>query len=315
MWASNLLMILLAIIADYFIGDPRSFPHYTRIIGNLSSFFEHWFWLRSRWALMTGAIHYGIIVTIALSATWLLMHLGNIIIPFWGSRLIGFFIIFQSIAYGDLMLHLRHIIGPLEVSDLTEARNKLSMIVGRDTESLDETEIARAAIESLAESINDGVLGTLSWTLLLGPAGAILHRVTNTLDSMVGHRDQRYRYYGCISARMDDMMAWFSARWIALLIKCMYPRISIRAIFEDGRRHESVNAGFSESAYSHVLGVRLGGTNRYQGEVIEGIIMNPNGKLPTLGDLKSSVRLTQKIYILTVIFWTGLWALINGLIR
>lgn len=161
---------------------------------------------------------------------------------------------------------------------LDAARERLPHLVGRDPSGLDEGEIARAVVESVAENTTDAVVAPALWTVAAGAPGAFLHRAGDTLDSMVGYHDDRYARFGTAAARLDDALAWVPARATAGLVALVRPRQARavwRAVREDAPAHPSPNAGVAEAAFAAALGVRLGGTNRY-GDVVE--------ERPTLGD-------------------------------
>src|SRR5690606_23743679 len=149
----------------------------------------------------------------------------------------------------------------------------VSQIVGRDPESLDESGVARAAVESLAESASDGVIAPLFWLVLGGLPGIALYKAVNTADSMVGHRNERYRDFGWASARFDDLVNWIPARLTALLfagaafwVKGADPERSWTTALRDAGKHASPNAGWPEAAMAGALGFALGGPRSYDGE-------------------------------------------------
>jgi adenosylcobinamide-phosphate synthase len=165
---------------------------------------------------------------------------------------------------------------------VAEARAAVRHIVGRDPEALDEAGVARAAIESLAESTSDGVVAPLFWLMLLGLPGLALYKAINTADSMVGHRTDRHIHFGWASARLDDVVNFVPARLSALLIAAAAfgtPGADARGALEtarrDAARHQSPNAGWPEAAMAGALGVSLGGPRRYGGALID---------LPAFGD-------------------------------
>jgi adenosylcobinamide-phosphate synthase len=161
----------------------------------------------------------------------------------------------------------------LDHGDLLLARRAVGEIVGRDTGTLDEAEIARAAVESTAESITDGITAPIFYGLLGGAPLAMAYRAANTLDSMLGHKDPRYLHLGWASAKLDDLVTWVPARLTAAMFPIAAALVgenawgAARMILRDGRKHPSPNAGIPEAAMAGALGVRLGGRNTYDGEV------------------------------------------------
>jgi adenosylcobinamide-phosphate synthase len=204
-------------------------------------------------------------------------------------------IIYQAIAAKDLHRHVEGVLRPLLRHDLVEARKRLSWLVGRDTQSLDESEIARAVIESVAESLTDGIIAPLFWSMMGGAPGALVYRAANTLDSMVGHRTDLYEKFGKASARADDFLNWLPARFCAVLF-CLYSRRNLLAtIRAEAGDHASPNAGWGESAMAHALGVRLGGENFYEGELVRGPVFNAAGRRPGNEDIQKSLNWMWRI--------------------
>lgn len=159
----------------------------------------------------------------------------------------------------------------LESGHLETARAELPALAGRDPTALEEPGICRAVVESLAENTGDAVVGPLLWGALAGPAGVAAYRAANTLDAMVGHRNDRYLHFGWAAARLDDAMSWPGARLGAALAVLAAPavggspRLAWRVLRRDGASHPSPNAGLLEAAFAGALGVRLGGPLRYGG--------------------------------------------------
>lgn len=280
MWKSNPQQLLSAIALDLALGDPRGFPHIARLAGKLSEFYENLLTARLPRTVLVGVLFWFLVVGTLLVA-YRLLHF----VP-----LLGTFVIYQSIAATDLVRHVDAIVVPLGVGDLVTARERLSWIVGRDTSELTEPEISRATIESVAESTNDGIVAPLFWATIAGPAGALIYRAANTLDSMVGHRTETYEKFGKASAVIDDVLNWIPARFSAAVFCFLSPRVKGQVIAREAAAHASPNAGWSEAAMARALGVRLGGDNTYAGEKVSGPLFNPDGREPAPMDVISSVR-------------------------
>jgi len=188
----------------------------------------------------------------------------------------------------------------LDEGDIAQARALAPALVGRDPRDLDRTELSRAAIESVAENTSDAVVAPLLWASLLGTPGAVAYRAVNTLDAMVGHKDERHLRFGWAAARLDDLANWPAARLTALLAVAAAPllggdvRAAWRGAFRDGRAHPSPNAGRAEGAFAGALGIRLGGLNRYR----HGPELRPalgQGRPPTAADIERAVRLARLV--------------------
>ena len=180
--------------------------------------------------------------------------------------------------------------------DIIEARARVGNLVGRDTESLTESEIARAAVESLVENTVDAVTATMFWASVAGPAGAAAHRCINTMDAMVGHRTERYENFGWASARLDDLANWLPSRLTAAAVMVVSPRRSaeiMRIVRRDANKHPSPNGGVVESAFAAALHVRLGGSNTY-GDKVEHRGVLGDGVSVNAGDIDRTARLAQR---------------------
>lgn len=190
--------------------------------------------------------------------TWLLATLGS-----WGW--IGVAILaWPALAQRSLFDHVRAVGERIDAGDLPGARIAVGAIVGRDTAALDQPGVARAAIESLAESLCDGVAAPLFWLLLLGLPGVWAYKAVNTADSLIGHREDRWRAFGWAAARSDDLANWIPARLSGALI-CLAGRKGWRVLRRDARSHASPNAGWPEAAMAGALGLRLAGPVAYDG--------------------------------------------------
>jgi adenosylcobinamide-phosphate synthase len=185
----------------------------------------------------------------------------------------------------------------LEQHDLAAARAQLPALVGREPSQLDEPEIARAVVESVAENTVDAVVAPALWTAVAGAPGVFAYRAVNTLDAMVGHRSLRYERFGWASARLDDLAGLIPARVTAGLVAAVRPRSAARvarAVREDAPAHPSPNAGIAEAAFAAALGLRLGGTNRY-GHRVEHRPALGDGRTPAPGDIRAAVRLSRDV--------------------
>ena len=169
-----------------------------------------------------------------------------------------------ALAQRSLFDHVRAVADTLDGGNLPGARGAVGMIVGRDTEALDEAGVARAAIESLAESFCDGVTAPLFWLLVFGLPGIWAYKAINTADSLIGHREERWRAFGWASARVDDLANLIPAR-LSGLILCLAGGGGWRILWRDAGKHASPNAGWPEAAMAGVLGLRLAGPIAYDG--------------------------------------------------
>ena len=302
---------------DQLVGDPEWFPHPVRIIGMLSTWGEAA--LRSPedsnvTQLLTGALlTISIVTTTFFSTREVIRWAGR------PSRVAGLAIEamlgWTCIAAHNLQEEASEVHAALAAYSIAGARQRLSRIVGRDTEALDATDINRALIETLAESTSDGVIAPIFYMALGGVPLAMTYKAINTLDSMIGHADERYWYFGKVAARLDDLANYLPARLTALLITgtawCLQGYDGSRAArtwMRDAHKHKSPNAGQPESAIAGALGVRLGGTNSYNGEVLHSEIMGSDFPPPDDLSVQRALRLTavtSLIGVLTCFIVTG----------
>lgn len=284
MWRLDPLQLGLAIGLDLALGDPPGWPHPTRAAGRLAALLERFLSRRLGRGVFAGLTFWlGVngAMLAAFSAVYAALRRMHPVAA-WAFEI---FIVYQTLAATDLQRHVRAVLLPLRAGNLPGARAKLAMIVGRDTGRLDQSEISRAAIESLAESSNDAFVAPLFWAVVAGAPGALWYRTVNTLDSIVGHRDERYERFGKISARADDALNWLPARFCAAVSESLRGFRSWEKIRREAPAHASPNAGWSEAAAAFALGVRLGGTNFYDGIPLPGPAFNPGGRAPTPDDL------------------------------
>jgi adenosylcobinamide-phosphate synthase len=188
--------------------------------------------------------------------------------PAWRRQAGVAFATYVAVAGRALAEAANEVATPLAAGDIDAARARLPSLVGREPDGLDEGEIVRAVVESVAENTVDAVVGAALWAAGGGAAAVLAYRAVNTLDAMVGHRSPRYARFGWAAARADDIAGWLPARLTALLVAAVRPGAAPRvwaAVRHQARAHPSPNAGVAEAAFAAALGVRLGGANTYAG--------------------------------------------------
>jgi adenosylcobinamide-phosphate synthase len=271
--------ILIAVLLDQLLGDPRRLPHPVQIIGAACSNFEK----ITRAMLPPFGAGLGSVILV-LAATglgvWGLLFTAKLIHP-WLATAMSIFLLYTTIAARDLTRHSREVYEALANDDLPEARKRVGMIVGRDTAELDQQGVAKAAVESVAESMVDGITAPLFFAVVGGPMGAMLYKAINTMDSMFGYKNERYEKFGTVAARLDDLVNFIPARITSMLIPAaalllrLDSKRSLYTLSRDRLNHSSPNSGHSEAAVAGALGVQLGGPSIYFGRKVE---------KPTIGD-------------------------------
>jgi adenosylcobinamide-phosphate synthase len=283
---------MLSYVLDLVAGDPEWFPHPVRLWGAMITWTESRY--RPRGTALVRETAAGALLTAGIvSAAWLSAKWRA---PMW-QVLLGW----TTLATRSLLDEARAVIGALESGDLDCARQRLSRIVGRDTAQLDETEIVRGVIETLAESACDGIVAPLFWLAAGGVPAAMAYKAVNTLDSMIGHPEAPYCYFGRVAARLDDAANLIPARATALTIVVAAKLLGrssdqgLRVWLRDGGKHASPNAGQTEAAMAGALGVRLGGGNTYGGQPRCAPVLNAEGRVPTRRDARAALAIVAAV--------------------
>lgn len=291
-----LTILLAAIVLDWWIGDPRSIPHPVIVIGKFIRFME----IRLRNG--KGDRAKGVLLTATVTLTsfasvWLICAAAHWIHP-WLGYAAHTWLIATTLAVKGLKDAAMLVFEPLRMGDLASARVSVGYIVGRDTDGLDESQVSRAAVETVAENTVDAFVSPIVYALLGAAPLAMLYRAANTLDSMVGYKDDRYRHFGWASARWDDVMNYVPARLTGLLlaIVCLFTRglsaaDAVKAMWKFARLHPSPNSGIPESAVAGALGIELGGVNRYRGVISERARLGWPKRLINMIDILHTVKL------------------------
>jgi adenosylcobinamide-phosphate synthase len=303
----NRALLLPAVhLADQIAGDPEWLPHPVRLMGLAITKGEEL--LRRpdqncEAELLAGAALTATVVTSSYVLTKLAIHAA-----YRWSRLLG---AVTEVALGWTCLAARNlreeasaVLDALEEQDISLARRRLARIVGRDTNDLDVNEISRAVIETVAESASDGIVAPIFYMGVGGVPLAMAYKAVNTLDSMIGHADARYFYFGKVAARLDDTANFVPARLTALatvagaLLSGDNAGDAARVWLRDGNKHKSPNAGQPESAMAGALGVRLGGGNFYQGEFIPAERVGAEYGMPEIRHARKSIRILSTVALL-----------------
>jgi adenosylcobinamide-phosphate synthase len=272
----------VGVLADQMFGEPPLSPHPVALFGRAMRGVERRCY---RDAKAAGTLHAGIGVGAGVAA-------GAAV----GSPALATYLAVAGRSLGEAATQVAT---ALVAGDLVHARALLPGLVGRDPAGLDEKEITRAVVESVAENTVDAVVAPALWAAVAGAPGALGYRAVNTLDAMVGHRSSRYQCYGWASARLDDAAGWVPARVTAALVAVARPSAATevwRTVRRDAAAHPSPNSGVAESAFAAALGLRLGGTNRYG--TPSRVELRPTlgtGRPPEPADIARSVALSRDV--------------------
>ena len=294
------LSMLIALCIDRLIGWPdflfRRFSHPVVGIGHLISLFERNL-NKTTWSTSLRRTT-GFLTLLFLMVGFAILGFFILLIIPEGpiGVLVTSFLVWPLIAAKSLADHVAAVAEPLNANDLPEARQAVSMIVGRNSNQLGSNDIARAALESLAENTSDGVTAPLFWGVLLGFPGVLIYKFVNTADSMIGYKNERYRDFGWASARIDDLMNYIPARLTSFMYAIISPNTLrvLRITFRDASQHRSPNAGWPETSVAASIGVKLSGPRIYEGVKTTDPWLNKDGRDPTGSDLFSGLKLFDR---------------------
>lgn len=320
-------MVALAIGIDLIIGDPRWLPHPVVLMGRFISAFER-LWNRGtpQQRRISGAVLTVTVVGGVYVISWLLLVLLAALHP--GLALIAeLWLLSTTLAIKGLGDAARAVAEPLAKGDFAAARQALGMIVGRDTHDLDEANITRGTVETVAENTVDGITAPLLFALLGGAPLALAYKAINTLDSMVGYRNQRYADFGFVSAKLDDVANWLPARltvlclWFVGLLMSIFGNVklrwrgALRGTCQDAPRHPSPNAGWPEAMVARLLGVQLGGLNRYEGVASHRATLGEPYERLRLEHITTAVRLMHGAWLLFFLLYVVLMSMVTSLFQ
>jgi adenosylcobinamide-phosphate synthase len=297
------MTLTLSLILDAIFGEPQAIwskvPHPAVVMGRLieraDQRLNHGTNRRAKGIVLMillnlGAAFFGLLI-MALPGIWADVILGAILL-----------------AHRSLTEHVKAVATAV-IDNLLEGRKSVGMIVGRDTSSMDEPAIARAAIESAAENFSDGVVAPAFWFALLGLPGLLVYKITNTADSMIGYKSPRYIDFGWAAARFDDLLNLVPARLTAILILLTsWAFGKWKTVVRDAQLHRSPNAGWPEAAMAVVLGIALSGPRSYDGELRDFPWVHPEGR-KTIGpvEIDASVRVLWRAWVLLLAFSIVFW--------
>lgn len=291
---------------DLLLGDPARLPHPVVLFGRMIAWCEHRLNrgsdVRRR---ISGAIVALALIALVFAVTWILMGWLAGAVP-WLALAVEAVIVFYCLAGTTLTREVRAVFIALDRS-LDDGRRQVARIVGRDTSQLSAQEVRTAALETLAENLSDGVVAPLFWYALLGPAGMLAYKMTNTLDSMIGYRTERYRSFGCVAARIDDVANWIPARLTALLMIVaagVRPHL-FRFVLRYGRCHASPNSGWPEAALAGALDCRFGGPHYYFGQLFPKPYIGDNDRPLATADMQRAVRINRRAELMMVALVIG----------
>lgn len=297
-----LRLLLPAWLLDRIFGDPQVLPHPVTYFGKAISFFEKRL-NRKKHKRLKGAFT-AIFLILAVWGLAYGMEKGLSMLSPYAAVLFDIIMIFFCLAGKTLETEVKKVFEALEKS-LAKGREQVARIVGRDTSELSAQEVRTAALETLSENLSDGVVAPLFWFILLGVPGMLAYKMVNTLDSMIGYRNEKYLHFGCCAAKIDDIANFIPARITAVLMLLVKNKLSLMPfVLRYGREHASPNSGYPESALAAILDCRFGGPHDYFRETVYKPYIGNNNRRLTSKDMKTGItinRRTEAVMMLIVL--------------
>lgn len=278
-------------LADRLLGDPQGWLHPVVGFGKAIAYGEKWLNQGSDRIIKGGLLAVGLVIGVYLLTYWVLYFVGLLHPSLFGVfTAIG---VFFCLAGKTLIAEVKAVFEAVERST-EEGRRQVARIVGRDTSNLTPQEIRTAALETLAENLSDGVIAPMFWFLLLGLPGMMAYKMVNTLDSMIGYKNERFLEFGRIAARMDDFANYVPARITAFLMLAVSGNWNKRDfVFTYGHAHASPNSGYPEAALAAILNCRFGGTHDYFGKPVAKPYIGTNERNFTIEDMWQAIRINN----------------------
>ncbi len=293
------LHLAAAYLLDLAAGDPRWMPHPVRWIGKLVTLIENLLYVdydSPALLRVSGFVLWAVVIAAVLISSEAFIELSRQTSLLFGD-IVMIWLAYTTLATRSLHKESSLVASALRESDLALARRRLSFIVSRETSQLGETSIARALVETVSENFSDAIVAPLFYLAIFGPVGALVYKAINTMDSMLGYKNERYRYFGSFAARADDVANWIPARisgWLLVAASALARtdwRASARVMMRDAPKMASPNAGYPEAAAAGALGVQLGGPSLYFGKPVVKPHLGDPVKPITLHTYTQAIRL------------------------
>ena len=316
-WITNVIRyhiciaVFLGFLLDLVLGDPETWPHPVRAIGGMIAGFERMLYPRrdiDQEKFWNGFMLAVAVPAVCGTAAWLLLYEAYRFA--WQAGLfLETVMCWQILSVKSLKDASMKVCRSLEAGDLEAARHHVSMIVGRDTEKLDQEGIVKAAVETVAENTSDGVTAPLFYLALGGPCAGWVYKAVSTMDSMIGYRNERYLFFGRAAARMDDVLNYLPSRISAVLMilssyLCGFDGKGAARIWRrDRRNHKSPNSAQTESVCAGALGLRLAGPASYFGKIVEKPYIGDDVRRPEPADIRRANRLLYGTAVLSLILF------------
>ena len=299
--------LFMGFMLDLIFGDPICLPHPVVFFGKTISFFEHRLNKGSHRVAKGGFTAVGLILAVFILAWIILRQLSHY---FWVALVVETILVFFCLAGKTLRSEVRMVFEAADRS-LSEGRRQVGRIVGRDTANLSDQEVRTAALETLAENLSDGVVAPAFWYAFLGVPGMLAYKMVNTLDSMIGYKNARYKDFGCVAAKIDDAANYLPARITAFLMALAAWRWNVLPFVRKyGRSHASPNSGYPEAALAGILDCRFGGPHDYFGETVYKPHIGSNPRPVTSKDMQTAITINSRVEYIAMLLATILHTLL-----
>ena len=290
---------LIGWLLDRLFGDPERLPHPVVLFGKMIAKGERMLNL-GKWRVLKGALLAVMLISVVVFATWTMIVVADKVNIYLGMAMRAI-LVFYCLAGTTLIREVRQVFYAID-SSLDEGRQQVARIVGRDTSELTDEEVRKAALETLAENLNDGVIAPLFWLAIGGVPAMMGYKMVNTLDSMIAYHSPRYLKFGKAAARIDDIANYIPARLTALLMLIAARRLNLVSfVMKYGPCHASPNSGWPEASLAGILGCRFGGPHKYFGETFDKPYIGNQDKPLTREDMEKAVRINRTAETLGVI--------------
>lgn len=295
-----IIPLVLGYLLDLWFGDPHTWPHPVKLFGNLISAGERVL-NKGKHRFAKGMLMSTLLCLITFVGFYVLMA-SLMSVNSWLFIAIASVFVFFGLANRNLIQEGEAVFNELKEKGLEAGRKRLSWIVGRDTSSLSAQQIRTAVFETMSENLSDGVIAPLFYYLLAGVPGMMAYKMINTLDSMIGYRNEKYEYFGKFAARLDDVANFIPARLTAILMVLI--SLSLRGlnfIFIYGSKHKSPNSGYPEAALAGIIDVRFGGPNTYHGIIVEKPYIGSNSRKIKHSEINDVARINHRTTLLMLL--------------
>ncbi|WP_103071734.1 adenosylcobinamide-phosphate synthase CbiB [Aquimarina sediminis] len=297
-YTTVIIPLLIGYILDLIFGDPRWLPHPIRLYGNAIQYGEE------QLNVPPFAFQKGRILTIILLViTILFFYIATTLFAPYTVLYYTFtsIFVFYALANKSLISEGKAVFEALQ-KGIESGRKRLAWIVGRETDQLNSQQIKTAVFETLSENLSDGVIAPLFYYALFGITGAMSYKMINTLDSMIGYKNKRYKEFGRFAAKLDDVANYIPARITALLMLLVTLKLhKIPFVIKYGKQHSSPNAGYPEAALAAILDCKFGGPNYYHGKLVDKPYIGETDRVLKDNEIKTVARINQKVTLIFIL--------------